>query len=361
MWASRPAVSSAPASNGMTPRQMCAAFIENDGGDDDLIHPSIFVQPGLERIRPAAEDAAEAPCASRLARGARTSVGRRARRRTRPRVADRRVRKRRDRGALRSVFSAPAAATTSALTRRLVLVATDLDTGAVAPFGLPGWDDVPISRAVTASAALPGPVPAGAHRRPPLRRRRAEEDAARACAARRGHRPPPVPEPARALRRRPHPRTPRGRAATRSPGSSNGGLPLVASQGLALADPLAPRARAARLRARAIRDVDIALFEPDRRDPEMFGANTFSYSARRQRPEHAYQSTRSLRAQRGALGGSSSRTASRSSTRARRWPPSARQRACRRSATPVRRCADWQKCSTGSDLTLAGGTRPQPR
>jgi len=33
--------------NGMTPRQMCAAFIENDGGDDDLVHPSIFVRPGI--------------------------------------------------------------------------------------------------------------------------------------------------------------------------------------------------------------------------------------------------------------------------------------------------------------------------
>ena len=31
--------------NGMTPRQMCTAFIENEGGDDDLIHPSIFVHP----------------------------------------------------------------------------------------------------------------------------------------------------------------------------------------------------------------------------------------------------------------------------------------------------------------------------
>lgn len=26
--------------NGMTPRQMCAAFIESDGGTDDLIDPS---------------------------------------------------------------------------------------------------------------------------------------------------------------------------------------------------------------------------------------------------------------------------------------------------------------------------------
>jgi NTE family protein len=48
------------------------------------------------------------------------------------------------------------------LQRKLVLVATDLDSGVAAPFGQPGWDHVPISQAVAASAALPGlfpPVP----------------------------------------------------------------------------------------------------------------------------------------------------------------------------------------------------------
>ena len=37
---------------------------------------------------------------------------------------------------------------------------------------------------------------------------------------------------------------------------------------------------------------DILLFEPDQRDPEMFLANTFSYSQRRHLAEHAYQATR---------------------------------------------------------------------
>ena len=49
--------------------------------------------------------------------------------------------------------------------------------------------------------------------------------------------------------------------------------------------------------------VDIALFEPDHRDPELFVANTFSYSARRHLAEHAYQSTRAdLRMRRRELG-----------------------------------------------------------
>jgi hypothetical protein len=47
---------------------------------------------------------------------------------------------------------------------------------------------------------------------------------------------------------------------------------------------------------------DILLFEPDQRDPEMFLANTFSYSQRRALAEHAYQQTRAdLRARRGSV------------------------------------------------------------
>ena len=39
------------------------------------------------------------------------------------------------------------------------LVAVDLDSGEAVRFGAPGWDDVPISQAVQASAALPGLYP----------------------------------------------------------------------------------------------------------------------------------------------------------------------------------------------------------
>jgi NTE family protein len=45
------------------------------------------------------------------------------------------------------------------LRRRLVVVATDLDSGQAVHFGDPGFDHVPISRAVQASAALPGLYP----------------------------------------------------------------------------------------------------------------------------------------------------------------------------------------------------------
>jgi predicted acylesterase/phospholipase RssA len=45
------------------------------------------------------------------------------------------------------------------LARRLVVVAADLDSGQAVHFGDPGFDHVPISRAVQASAALPGLYP----------------------------------------------------------------------------------------------------------------------------------------------------------------------------------------------------------
>lgn len=45
------------------------------------------------------------------------------------------------------------------LRNRLILVATDLDSGDSIPFGMPGFDDVPISKAVQASASLPGLFP----------------------------------------------------------------------------------------------------------------------------------------------------------------------------------------------------------
>ena len=45
------------------------------------------------------------------------------------------------------------------LKAKLTLVATNLDSGDAAPFGQPGWDHVPISTAVQASSALPGLFP----------------------------------------------------------------------------------------------------------------------------------------------------------------------------------------------------------
>ena len=288
--------------NGMAPRQMCTAFIENEGGDDDLIHPSIFVHPAwgeyarrLKMLPKLVADAAwrvalgtasGVEVIERLGRALPTGVFSNA-----PIEAH-----------LCRVFSAPGRTDDfRQLKRRLVLVATDLDTGAVAPFGLPGWDAVPISRAVAASAALPGLYPPvrigerhyvdGALKKTLHARVLLDQDIDLVICLN-----PLVPfdasyAPTHTVRL--------GTAAI--PRLVEGGLPLVASQsfrslihsrlelgmtGYGLSHP----------------EVDIALFEPDHRDPEMFGANTFSYSARRQLAEHAYQSTRAnLRTRRRAL------------------------------------------------------------
>ncbi|UUZ55195.1 patatin-like phospholipase family protein [Massilia sp. H-1] len=45
------------------------------------------------------------------------------------------------------------------LRHKLVIVATDLDTGEAVRFGEPGWDHTPVSKAVQASAAVPGLFP----------------------------------------------------------------------------------------------------------------------------------------------------------------------------------------------------------
>jgi NTE family protein len=47
---------------------------------------------------------------------------------------------------------------------------------------------------------------------------------------------------------------------------------------------------------------DVLLFEPDRRDPQLFLANLFSYGQRQRLAEHAYQRTRAdLRSRRSVL------------------------------------------------------------
>jgi predicted acylesterase/phospholipase RssA len=288
--------------NGMTPRRMCAAFIENDGGDDDLIHPSIFVQPawGEYALRLKLLPKLLAQAAWRVARGRGSAVdlveglGRALPTGVFGNAAIE--------AHLRSVLSAPGRTDDfRRLAQRLVLVATDLDTGAVAPFGLPGWDDVPISRAVTASAALPGLYPpvriGGSHYvdgalKKTLHARVLLDEGVDLLLCLN----PLVPFDASL--------PPRG---TRRPGEApipklvHGGLPLVASQSLR---SLIRSRLELGLNGYAASHphVDILLFEPDRRDPAMFGANTFSYSARRELAEHAYQSTRAnLRMRRRSL------------------------------------------------------------
>jgi predicted acylesterase/phospholipase RssA len=183
-----------------------------------------------------------------------------------------------------------------------VLVATDLDSGTAAPFGMPGWDEVPISQAVAASAALPGlfpPVPVngrwyadGALKKTlhasvllelgldlivclnPL----VPFDATHPA----GHHVLGSPDPA-------------------IPRLVEGGLPVVMSQ--TFRSLIHSRLELGfKGYERSHPGTGILLFEPDHRDPTMFLANTFGYRQRRALAEHAYQRTRAdLRARRRPL------------------------------------------------------------
>jgi predicted acylesterase/phospholipase RssA len=167
---------------------------------------------------------------------------------------------------------------------RLTLLATELDTGRPVDFGSPGWDDVPISRAVQATCALPGLFP------PVTIAGRSYVDGAltktmhASAALTEGvdlvlALNPLVPFEVRDI--------------------AAGGLAAVLSQTFRT---MIHSRLALGMRHYAHRwpGIDIVLLEPDPRDPELFGANPFSYGQRRRLAEHAYQQTRAWLRQREA-------------------------------------------------------------
>ncbi|MBK9363130.1 MAG: patatin-like phospholipase family protein [Rubrivivax sp.] len=279
--------------NGITPRQLCTSFIENEGPRADIVRPSLFIRPALAEyahraamlpglvaqaaLQYAFERRSVLAALERLGRGLPTGLFTHA-----PLEAQ-----------LRRLFSAPGRSNDfRRLQRKLVLVATDLDTGAAAPFGEPGWDHVPISQAVAASAALPGlfpPVPIdgrsyvdGALKKTLHARVLLDMGLDLVLCLN-----PLVPFASSEGGRHRVADATRGRI----PRLVDGGLPVVLAQtfrslihsrlelGLKGYESSHP-------------DTDILLFEPDQRDPEMFLANTFGYSQRRLLAEHAYRQTR---------------------------------------------------------------------
>jgi predicted acylesterase/phospholipase RssA len=299
--------------NGMTPRQLCAAFIENTAEPPDRFDPADLLQPAWvefgERLRllpGLLRDAArEVLVEGRSLLGAVERLGRV--------LPTGLLSSDRFGEALQRVFALPGRSNDfRELRHRLILVATDLDSGEAVPFGAEGWDHVPISQAVQASAALPGLFPPvdidgryyvdGALKKTlhasvlldrgldlliclnPLVPYASNRLSSRDARSRRAR------KLANRLGRAPQPRIHR---------LVDGGLPLVLSQtfrslihsrlelgmrGYELSHP----------------ETDILLFEPDPRDAELFMANTFSYRQRRHLAEHAYQATRELLRERAA-------------------------------------------------------------
>ncbi|PKM03883.1 MAG: lectin subunit beta [Gammaproteobacteria bacterium HGW-Gammaproteobacteria-6] len=184
------------------------------------------------------------------------------------------------------------------LARPLYVASVDLDTGEAIRFGSKGWDDIPISKALQASSALPGLYP------PVDIRGRHFVDGA----LRRTMNASAVLDHGIDLLLAVNPLVPfdTNSAAIRNKRSvdriAQGGLPVVLSQtfrtllqsrvevGLAKYAEMYPK-------------VDQIVLEPNADDSEMFFTNLFSYSSRRRMCEHAYRSTLAdLRARRDVLG-----------------------------------------------------------
>lgn len=171
------------------------------------------------------------------------------------------------------------------LNNPLYIVAVDLDTGGAVRFGADGYNDVPISRAVVASAALPGLFPPveidgnyyvdGALRRT-LHASAALEHGCDLLLAIN----PLVPFDNTAHRRK-----------CKDKGLVDRGLVTVLSQ--TFRAMIQSRMKVGMQRYEdQYPDTDFLLFEPENDDTEMFYTNVFSYSDRQRLCEHAYQVTR---------------------------------------------------------------------
>jgi NTE family protein len=289
--------------NGMTPRQLCTAFIENDGPRADIVQPNLFIRPAIGEYarRLAALPGLVAMAGFGFAFKGRTllaSLEHLGRALPTGLFSNAPLERQ-----VRSLLSGTGRSNDfRQLSRRLVLVATDLDSGEAAPFGLPGWDHVPISEAVAASAALPGlfpPVPIDGHWYVDGALKKTLHASVLLdlgldlvlCLN------PLVPFDATHARHRVL-----GDADERIPRLVDGGLPVVLSQ--TFRTLIHSRLELGMKGYRSSHpDTDIVLLEPDHRDPALFLANTFGYGQRRRLAEHAYQRTRAdLRSRRGVLG-----------------------------------------------------------
>lgn len=170
------------------------------------------------------------------------------------------------------------------LRARLYVVATDLNTTESVHFGGPGADHVPISRAVLASAALPGlyaPVKIGGRHYVDgalVRTMNASLALEEGCNLLFCLNPL-VPFNASAAKNRSHSNI------------ADHGLPTLMSQTFRslIYSRMAVGRASYRLR---FPQADQLLLEPDRDDEQLFFTNVFRYAGRRRLAEHAYQCTR---------------------------------------------------------------------
>jgi predicted acylesterase/phospholipase RssA len=175
------------------------------------------------------------------------------------------------------------------LTRSLYIVATELNSGYSVRFGEPGFDHVPISRAIQASTALPGlypPVPIEGHTYVDgalMRTMNAslllDEGADFVICIN-----PLVAFDASSV-------PPRANGSRKDLDLTHGGLPVVLSQTFR-AMIQSRMLVGMRTYKQSYPNTDVLLFEPDRGDDELFFKNVFRYADRKRLAEHAYQRTR---------------------------------------------------------------------
>ncbi len=285
--------------NGMSPRELCASFIENDSESSETFDPSWLMEPAYgEFVR-------RAIMLPGLVLSAlwHVSSGRKSMLRALEQLApalptgvfsnkqvDTQLARLFSRGGRTNDFRK--------LKTKLTLVATNLDSGEAAPFGRPGWDHVPISQAVQASSALPGLFPPveiddqyyvdGALKKT-MHASVALDDGVDLMICLNPLVPfdATSPQVAKVMQRDlpAHKRE--------IPRIVDGGLSAVLSQ--TFRSMIHSRLELGMKHyAHSYPHTDIILIEPDHRDPELYLANTFSYAQRRHLAEHAYQQTRQM-------------------------------------------------------------------
>jgi len=176
------------------------------------------------------------------------------------------------------------------LPRSLYIVATELNSGYSVRFGEPGFDHVPISRAIQASTALPGlypPVPIddhtyvdGALMRTMNASLLLDEGADFVICI----------NPLVAFDASSVPPSRNG-GSRKDLDLTHGGLPVVLSQTFR-AMIQSRMLVGMRTYKRSYPNTDVLLLEPDRGDDELFFKNVFRYADRKRLAEHAYQRTR---------------------------------------------------------------------
>lgn len=285
--------------NGMTPRALCASFIENDDASAEIFDPSWLMVPAYGEFarRSTMLPGLLVDAMWRLAFGRRPLTE--ALERLGASLPTGVFSNHQIHAQLARLFAQNGFTNDfRRLKPRLTLVATNLDTGEAAPFGQPGWDHVPISRAVQASSALPGLFPPveidgqyyvdGALKKT-LHASVALEQGVDLMLCLN----PLVPFDATVP---PTPRVMRRGLEDdlrKIPSIVDGGLPAVLSQ--TFRSMIHSRMELGMKNyERAYPHTDIVLIEPDHRDPELYRANTFGYAQRRHLAEHAYQQTRQM-------------------------------------------------------------------